>query len=166
MKERFSLNLPKVVAVSISPKDSWLTTITPFKQEPNLQVWDLKTGELHYSFVQHSYSRTVCSLESIWVIGMAIRPMGLVRNTCSFPFWRNCTYISIKRLVPLIYCALIYRLQFLTVMICVMSLKCVSSAVEILLFSLERAFRPIQWFLYLPPLPALLYVFPSNSIHF
>ena len=65
MKERFRLELPKVVAVSISPKDSWLTTITPFKQEPNLQVWDLKTGELHYSFVQHSYSRTVCLFKLI-----------------------------------------------------------------------------------------------------
>lgn len=43
--ERFRLDLPKVVAVSLSPLNNWLVTITPFKQEPNLQIWDMKTGD-------------------------------------------------------------------------------------------------------------------------
>ena len=57
--ERFRLDLPKVVAVSLSPLNNWLVTITPFKQEPNLQIWDMKTGELHYALVQKSFSRSV-----------------------------------------------------------------------------------------------------------
>lgn len=34
-------------------------TIVPFKQVPNLQIWNLKTGELNHSFTQCSYSRDV-----------------------------------------------------------------------------------------------------------
>ncbi|OAO11843.1 eukaryotic translation initiation factor 2A [Blastocystis sp. ATCC 50177/Nand II] len=55
---RFALDLPKVVAVSISPRIKWLVTITPFKSAPNLQIWDLATGELHFELVQKSFSRS------------------------------------------------------------------------------------------------------------
>lgn len=55
--QRFALDLPKVVAVSISPLNSWLVTLVPFKSEPNLQIWDMATGKLHFSFVQMSFSR-------------------------------------------------------------------------------------------------------------
>ena len=56
------LDLPKVVALNLSPLENWLVTIVPFKQVPNLQIWNLKTGELHHSFSQSSYSRDVCVL--------------------------------------------------------------------------------------------------------
>lgn len=58
-KEILKLDLPKVVALSLSPLENWLVTIVPFKQVPNLQIWNLKTGELHHSFTQCSYSRDV-----------------------------------------------------------------------------------------------------------
>ena len=57
--ERFHLDLSKVVAIAISPLNNWLVTLTPFKTEPNLQIWDCKTGSLHYSLVQKSFSRSV-----------------------------------------------------------------------------------------------------------
>ena len=56
---RFALDLPKVVAISISPRIHWLVTITPFKNTPNLQIWDLATGHLHFELIQKSFSRSV-----------------------------------------------------------------------------------------------------------
>ena len=58
-QERFHLELPKVVAVDISPLNNWIVTLVPFKSEPNLQIWDCKTGTLHFSLVQKSFSRSV-----------------------------------------------------------------------------------------------------------
>ena len=56
---RFAIDLPRVVAVSVSPRIKWLVTITPYKSAPNLQIWDLATGTLHFELVQKSFARSV-----------------------------------------------------------------------------------------------------------
>lgn len=56
---RFALDLTRVVAVSVSPCIKWLVTITPYKSAPNLQIWDLATGTLHFELVQKSFARNV-----------------------------------------------------------------------------------------------------------
>ena len=90
--ERFALSLPKVVAVSISPQNSWLLTLVPYKSDPNLQIWDLKTGELHFSVIQKSFSRQVLLL-AFSKVALAISPMGQHRRPCDVPSRRRCMFL-------------------------------------------------------------------------
>ena len=86
-KELFSLSLPKIVAVAISPLNNWLITLTPFKTDPNLQIWSMKTHELHYALIQKSFSRSV-HFFSVFLadfLVLALFAMGLPREESSFP---------------------------------------------------------------------------------
>ncbi len=83
--ERFRLDLPKVVAVSLSPLNNWLVTITPFKQEPNLQIWDMKTGELHYALIQKSFSRSVWLVCFSLFLVVALSAVGFGWRMCLVP---------------------------------------------------------------------------------
>ena len=87
---RFALDLPKVVAVSISPRIKWLVTITPFKSAPNLQIWDLATGELHFELVQKSFSRSVFVSASHYCIVLAVPSVGCGGEARAVPQRGDC----------------------------------------------------------------------------
>lgn len=98
--ERFALNLPKVVAVSISPLNSWLLTIVPYKSDPNLQIWDLKTGELHFSVVQKSFSRQVLhSVLFLMIPALAVHPVGQPGGPRDVPPRRYCMPLLSRLLI-------------------------------------------------------------------